>query len=52
MGFLGMGEIQGADFTVQLPKNVFTMGEKVTVKVIADNTSVKKGLEKIKLKLR
>jgi hypothetical protein len=26
-GFLGMGDIQGSDFTVQLAKNVFTMGE-------------------------
>ena len=38
MGFLGMGEKQGSDFTVQLEKNVFTFGEQVSVNVISDNT--------------
>lgn len=51
MGFLGLGEKQGTDYTVQLEKNVFCMGEKAVVKVITDNSQVQKGLESVKVKL-
>lgn len=50
-GFLGLGEKQEANFTVELPKQVFALGEQITIKVFTDNSACAKAMEQIKVRL-